>query len=82
MNPARHGDGGASKSDMTDLMTDPDKGPDTEHHDVSANEARSRQRGIGRRLRQMYDDVLDEDVPDDFRSLLEKIDDRKTASKS
>lgn len=22
----------------------------------------------------MYDDVLDEDVPDDFRSLLDKID--------
>jgi hypothetical protein len=37
-------------------------------------EIRSRQSGIGRRLRQMYDDVVNEPIPDDFADLLTKID--------
>jgi Anti-sigma factor NepR len=37
--------------------------------------ARARQRAIGRELRRMYDDVVQEPVPDDFLDLLKKIDD-------
>lgn len=38
--------------------------------------ARRRQDPIGRRLRQMYDDVLGEDIPEDFLGFLEQADDR------
>ncbi len=41
---------------------------------VDARVARRRQDAIGRRLRQMYDDVVNEDIPDDFLSLLEQAD--------
>jgi Anti-sigma factor NepR len=36
--------------------------------------ARARQRAIGRELRRMYDDVVQEPVPEDFLELLKKID--------
>lgn len=41
---------------------------------VDADTARSRQQLIGRRLRDMYDTVLDEGVPDDFEQLLDALD--------
>jgi hypothetical protein len=37
--------------------------------------ARARQRAIGRELRRMYDDVVQEPVPQDFIELLKQIDD-------
>jgi hypothetical protein len=43
---------------------------------VDARVARRRQDAIGRRLRQMYDDVLNESVPDEFMSFLEEADER------
>lgn len=39
--------------------------------------ARARQRAIGRELRRMYDDVVQEPVPGDFLDLLKKIDESK-----
>jgi hypothetical protein len=36
--------------------------------------ARSRQRAIGRELRRMYDNVVQEPVPDEFLLLLKEID--------
>jgi hypothetical protein len=39
--------------------------------------ARARQRAIGRELRRIYDDVVQEPVPDDFLDLLKKIDESK-----
>jgi hypothetical protein len=41
---------------------------------VDARVARRRQDAIGRRLRQMFDDVVNEGVPDDFMSFLEQAD--------
>lgn len=41
---------------------------------VDADTARSRQQLIGRRLRDMYDTVLEEGVPDDFEQLLNALD--------
>jgi hypothetical protein len=38
---------------------------------------RVRQRAIGRELRRMYDNVVKEAVPDDFLSLLQKIDEHE-----
>ena len=39
--------------------------------------ARARQRAIGRELRRMYDEVVQEPVPEDFLELLKKIDENK-----
>lgn len=36
--------------------------------------ARARQRAIGRELRRMYDEIVQEPVPTDFLELLKKID--------
>lgn len=42
---------------------------------VDARVARRRQDAIGRRLRQMYDEVVSEPLPADFLSILEQADD-------
>jgi hypothetical protein len=39
--------------------------------------ARARQRAIGRELRRMYDEVVQEPVPEDFVDLLRKIDETR-----
>ena len=36
--------------------------------------ARARQRAIGRELRRMFDEIVQEPIPDDFVDLLRKID--------
>jgi hypothetical protein len=43
---------------------------------------RARQRAIGRELRRMYDDVVQEAIPDDFMDLLRKIDQVAEGKKS
>lgn len=53
-------------------------GGDNGSRPVDARVARRRQDPLGRRLRQMYDEVVSEDVPDDFLSFLEKADERLT----
>ena len=47
---------------------------------VDARVARRRQDPIGRRLRQMYDDVVSEEIPDDFLGFLEQADDRRSGN--
>jgi Anti-sigma factor NepR len=42
--------------------------------------ARRRQDPLGRRLKQMYDEVVRENIPEDFLSFLEKADERLTDS--
>lgn len=49
---------------------------------VDARVARRRQDPLGRRLRQMYDSVVSEDVPHEFLSFLEEADERKPAPDS
>ncbi len=44
--------------------------------------ARARQRAIGRELRRMYDEVVQEPVPNDFLDLLKKIDETKNKADS
>ena len=39
-----------------------------------ARAIRARQRAIGRELRRMYDDVAQEQVPDDFMDILRQLD--------
>ena len=40
------------------------------------DEARLRQQAIGVRLRQMFDQVVNEEVPDEFLEILRRADDR------
>ena len=42
------------------------------------DEARLRQQAIGVRLRQMFDEVVSEPVPDEFLALLHKADERRS----
>lgn len=41
------------------------------------DEARLRQRAIGVKLRQMFDEVVNEPIPDDFLSILRRADGEK-----
>jgi hypothetical protein len=43
------------------------------------DEARLRQRAIGVKLRQMFDDVVNEPVPDEFLEILRKADGKNGA---
>jgi len=45
--------------------------------DSSRDEARRRQQAIGVKLRQMFDQVVSEPVPDEFLDILRKADERK-----
>jgi hypothetical protein len=55
--------------DQTPMKRQRDKPP-------SLDESRLRQQAIGVRLRQMFDDVVNEPVPDEFLQILKKHDDR------
>jgi hypothetical protein len=55
-------------------------GPGDTPPPVDSRTARRRQDPIGRRLRKMYTDVVDESVPDEFLSFLEEADIRQSAS--
>lgn len=52
--------------------------PTEERRRASAalDEARLRQQAIGVRLRQMFDEVVNEDVPDEFLEILRRADSR------
>lgn len=46
--------------------------------DPSLDEARLRQQAIGVKLRQMFDQVVNEEVPDEFLAILKKADERQS----
>ncbi len=46
--------------------------------DVPLDEARLRQQAIGVKLRQMFDEVVSEPVPDDFLDILRRADERRS----
>ena len=48
--------------------------------DSAVDEARLRQQAIGVKLRQMFDDVVSEPVPDEFLDILRRADAAKTDS--
>ena len=54
--------------------------PTEERRKASAalDEARLRQQAIGVRLRQMFDEVVNEEVPDEFLEILRRADSRST----
>jgi hypothetical protein len=46
--------------------------------DAAIDEARLRQQAIGVKLRQMFDEVVNEPVPDEFLDILRKADRRQS----
>lgn len=50
--------------------------PESRRASAALDEARLRQQAIGVRLRQMFDEVVSEDVPDEFLDILRRADDR------
>lgn len=70
----------SGKVEQGDSMGRDISGGDAGSRPVDARVARRRQDPLGRRLRQMYDEVVSEDVPDDFLSFLERADERLTGS--
>ena len=52
--------------------------PDPRRSSPALDEARLRQQAIGVRLRQMFDEVVNEPVPDEFLDILRKAEDRST----
>lgn len=71
-------DRGVDKGDCVELMKDrSDK--DTE---PNLEEARLRQQAIGVKLRQMFDDIVNEPVPDEFLDILRKADQRSSSGGS
>jgi hypothetical protein len=52
--------------------------PDPRRSSAALDEARLRQQAIGVRLRQMFDEVVNEAVPDEFIEILRKADNKSS----
>lgn len=61
-----------------DSMIENMPSPDPRKPSAALDEARLRQQAIGVRLRQMFDEVVNEEVPDEFLDILRRAD-SKTA---
>lgn len=68
--PPTHGDPGVNLSVGEPARATPPR-------DVPLDEARLRQQAIGVKLRQMFDEVVSEPVPDDFLAILRRADERR-----
>jgi hypothetical protein len=51
--------------------------PEPHRREANVEEARLRQQAIGAKLRQIFDDVVNEPVPDDFLDILKRADVRR-----
>jgi hypothetical protein len=52
--------------------------PDRRKSSAALDEARLRQQAIGVRLRQMFDEVVNEEVPSEFLDILRRADSRSS----
>ena len=68
--------GRAPRKPGADAMIEQRATEDRRHAPAALDEARLRQQAIGVRLRQMFDDVVKEPVPDDFLEILRRADSR------
>ncbi len=57
-------------------MTESTPRPAAKPTDTGLDEARLRQQAIGVKLRQMFDEIVQEPVPDDFLDILRRADDK------
>ncbi len=61
---------------MTDRDNDENAPNARSKSSPNAGEAKQRQRVLGERLREMFEDVVNEPIPDDFLKLLEQADEK------
>ena len=66
--------GRPSRKRHAESMIEEMPSPDPRKPSAALDEARLRQQAIGVRLRQMFDEVVNEDVPDEFLEILRKHD--------
>ena len=57
-------------------MIEQRKSEEQRKNSAALDEARLRQQAIGVRLRQMFDEVVNEDVPDEFLDILRRHDEK------
>jgi hypothetical protein len=65
-----------------DDMIEQRPSPERRKASAALDEARLRQQAIGVRLRQMFDEVVNEDVPDEFLDILRRADEPGRAGKA
>jgi hypothetical protein len=70
--------GRAPRKRRPDSMIEDMPSPDPRKPSAALDEARLRQQAIGVRLRQMFDEVVNEDVPDEFLEILRQHDAKST----
>jgi hypothetical protein len=61
-----------------DNMIEQRPAPDRRKSSAALDEARLRQQAIGVRLRQMFDEVVNEEVPSEFLDILRRADSRSS----
>ena len=66
--------GRSARKRDADNMIENMPAPDPRTPSAALDEARLRQQAIGVRLRQMFDEVVNEDVPDEFLDILRRAD--------
>ena len=70
--------GRAARKRRPDNMIEDMPAPHPRKPAAALDEARLRQQAIGVRLRQMFDEVVNEDVPDEFLEILRQHDAKTT----
>ena len=70
--------GRPSRKRPADRMIEPMSSQDPRKSSAALDEARLRQQAIGVRLRQMFDEVVNEPVPDEFLEILRRADNRSS----
>ena len=68
--------GRSSRERGADKMIEQRPSPERRRASAALDEARLRQQAIGVRLRQMFDEVVNEEVPDEFLEILRRADQR------
>ena len=71
-----HERGRTPRERSADKMIEQRPSPERRKASAALDEARLRQQAIGVRLRQMFDDVVNEDIPEEFLEILRRADER------
>jgi hypothetical protein len=71
-----HERGRTSRERNAENMIEQRPSPERRRASAALDEARLRQQAIGVRLRQMFDEVVNEDVPEEFLEILRRADER------
>ena len=69
--------GRPSRERGADKMIEQRPSPERRRASAALDETRLRQQAIGVRLRQMFDEVVNEEVPEEFLEILRRADERE-----